>query len=119
MSVTLTNGLLDLSSELGETTTNTTTPRVNSYNDAVVQFFNEKKWPFSLKTDTTTTTTSGTQTYNLPMTDLRLPGGIKLVQIGSTDYLPIEYEDRNKSNFDNGSYFSYHCYYGESAYKRS
>lgn len=105
MAVLLSLGLADLSRELGETTTDTSTTRVNNYNDAVVQFFNEKKWPFSLKKDTTLVTIASTQTYTIPMTDWRAPGGIKYIKIGSTDYKPIEYEDRDNSSFDQGQYF--------------
>lgn len=105
MSVTLTTGLADLSRELGETTTNTTTDRINHYNDAVVALFNAKKWPFALKKDTTQTTTSGTNTYTIPVSDWRTPGGIKYIMLGSTVYKPIDWEEREEDKFDGGEYF--------------
>lgn len=105
MAVLLSTGLSDLSRELGETTTDTSTPRVNHYNDAVMQFFNERKWPFAVKKDTSLVTIADTETYNIPMTDWRTPGGVKLIQIGSTDYKPIEYDDRANSNYNQGNYF--------------
>jgi hypothetical protein len=100
----LVTGLSDLSTELGENTTNTTAKRVKQYNDAVIEFSNERKWPFLLKkaTLTATTTQTGRRYALAPIADLRMPGGIKEIQIGAdaTDnppYVPIQYEDRHDS----------------------
>lgn len=105
MSVTLINGLADLSRELGETTTKSTADRVAAYNDAVQEFFNEKKWPFARKKDSTLTTLADTLIYSIPMTDWREPGGIYKVVINGTTYTPIEKEDKEKAEYTSGNYF--------------
>lgn len=105
MSVTLSTGLSDTSRELGETVTNNTSSRVSSYNDAVQTFFNEKKWPFARKSDATQTTTSGTQTYTIPMSDWRAPGGIYKIKVGSTTHLPIDEEDKERAENNGGAFF--------------
>jgi len=106
MSVLLSQGLADLSRELGENTVKTETARIGHYGDAVVEFFGEKKWPFAIKHDTSLTTTSSTAGYSLTgITDMRQPGGIKLLTIDGDDYLPIAYEQRNDSRFDTKKWF--------------
>lgn len=106
MSVLLSTGLADLSRELGESTVKTDTARIGHYGDAVVEFFGEKKWPFAIKHDTTLTTQIGVNNYSLTtITDLRQPGGIKLVTINNIDYLPTRYEQRNDSRYDHNNWF--------------
>lgn len=110
MSVTLTTGLSDLSKELGETTTNTTARRIGHYNDAIVDFFNERKWPFSVKENTDLSTVVGTQSYSIPaavLADWRSPGAIKEITIGDSEdpIKPIDWEERNNTAFDNKNYF--------------
>lgn len=108
--VDLTTGLSDLSKELGETNTNTNTRRIQHYNDAVIDFFNERKWPFAIKKNSTLLTTSGAQDYAIPaavLADWRAPGGIKEITIGdgNTPILPIAWEDRGNSAYSNGNFF--------------
>jgi hypothetical protein len=109
MSVSLSSGLQDLSKELGETTVNQTTNRINHYNDAVVEFFNDRKWAFSTKKDTSLATISGTKRYNLDgITDIRLPGGIKEVFIGDDDsqpFIPIDYAARHDTQYSGNKFF--------------
>lgn len=106
MSVLLSTGLADLSRELGENTVKTETARIGHYNDAVIEFFGEKKWPFSIKLDTSITTSTGISSYSITgITDMRQPGGIKLVTIGNNDYLPINYEDRNDERYNTKNWF--------------
>lgn len=102
MGNTLITGLSDLSTELGENTTNITAKRVKQYGDAVIDFCNEKKWPFLLKKATLSavTTQTGRRYALAPIDDLRMPGGIKEIQIGTDAadnpaYVPIAYEDRH------------------------
>lgn len=110
MANTLTTGLSDLSSELGESNTNTTTRRIKAYNDAVQDFANERKWPFLTKRAVLTTTQSGVQYYSLSsLTDRRMPGDIKEVFIGddSSDnrFQPIKYEERHDPLYDGQKVF--------------
>jgi hypothetical protein len=88
---TLITGLNDLSAELGESTTNTTTKRITSFNHAVVMFSEEKKWKFLVKKNTTLTTVNGTKSYALPagMSDRRMPNGIRAIYIG-TSTIPVD-----------------------------
>lgn len=101
MGYTLTNGLSDLSKELGENTVNTTSVRIKHYNDAVIQFAKDKKWRFLCKENTSLTTdgNSDNEYDTSGITDMRRPGGIKEITIGSssTPYLPIDYDERNDS----------------------
>ena len=111
MSVKLTDGLADLSKELGETSANTTTNRIRHYNDAVLAFFTEKKWPFGTKKNSTLVTVVGQVRYSLAtITDIRLPGGIKELQIGDDTadnpaYIPINYTQRHMPQFQGQRYF--------------
>ncbi|MCL4387312.1 hypothetical protein M1307_02870, partial [Patescibacteria group bacterium] len=110
MSVLLSDGLSDLSKELGETTTNTSSRRVEHYGDAVIEFFNARKWPFAIKKDNThLSTLAATLVYAIPaeiLADMRSPGGIKEIYIGTeTDpYLSIEFDERNNPVYDGGKY---------------
>lgn len=104
MSVSLINGLEDLSRELGEVSVGTSSLRIGSYNDAVQEFFNERKWSFAIKKDTSLTTQAGVQSYNVPI-DLRRPGGIKRILVGNAECLPIEWEDRNTMSGSNRNLF--------------
>lgn len=104
MAHTLTTGLSDLGKELGETTVNTGTARVKHYNDAVIDFANEKRWKFLLKKQelTATTTPTGREYAVAPIVDMRENGGIKEIVIGTDaddnpPWTPIEYEDRHDS----------------------
>ena len=83
MNYNLISGLSDLSGELGESTTNKTPKRVGYYNDAVVQFAGDRKWPFLVKKNTELTTVAAQQTYTIPasMDDRRSPGFIKSIYI--------------------------------------
>lgn len=108
--ITLTEGLADTSKELGETTTNVTARRVQHYNDAVIDFANERKWPFLVKENTDMVTAAGDQDYTIDadiLADIRMPGGIKEITIGdSTESIkPIDWERRGDPRFDNGNYF--------------
>lgn len=111
MAVLLNTGLSDLSKELGETTVNQTTNRIKHYNDAVIDFFKRKKWNFALKRYTGLTTTNGTQRYSLAgITNMRDPGGIKEIFIGTDSssnpaWLPINYEDRFDAGYIGRKYF--------------
>ena len=106
MSVTLVDGLADLSRELGESSTDTSTKRINYYNDAVQRFFNERKWPFALISDISQTSVSGTQTYKVP-SDCRKPGGIKYIQYDDAEYKPVPYHERDNDKYDGGNWFYY------------
>lgn len=110
MTISLTNGLSDLSRELGESTTNQTTRRIEHYNDAVVQFSNDKKWKFLLKKNTDLVTIAATTSYTIPSTgmdDRRSPGWAYAIYVGSdtTPYLPIAYEDRGDASLQGKKYF--------------
>lgn len=98
MGHTLTVGLSDLSRELGENTVNQTTNRIGHYNDAVVEFANDRKWPFLCKENTTKTTSDiASNILDISsITDMRYPGGVKELTVGdSTDpILPINWDDR-------------------------
>lgn len=111
MAVLLNTGLSDLSKELGETTVNQTTNRIKHYNDAVIDFFKRKKWNFALKRYTGLTTTNGTQRYSLAgITNMRDPGGIKEIFIGTDSssnlpWTPVNYEDRFAAGYVGQKYF--------------
>lgn len=108
MAITLTQGLSDLSKELNETNVNTAQARISHYNDAVIEFFGERKWPFAIKKDNTLTTSSGDQAYSIThLTDMRGPGGIKEVFITETGkpFTPIDYGDRHNDAYSGKSYF--------------
>lgn len=110
MPITLTEGLSDTSKELGETTTNTTARRIQHFNDAVIDFANERKWPFLVKESTAMTTLADTQSYAIHaniLADIRLPGGIKEITIGDSTVAikPINWEDRGDSRFSGGNWF--------------
>jgi len=104
MAIQLIAGLGDLSKELGETSANQTPNRIKHYNDAVVAFAQERKWPFLSKKDSSLQTVAGTQKYSLAtITDMRKPGGIKEIQIGddsesNAPFLPIDYEQRHSAS---------------------
>lgn len=109
MGYTLTTGLSDLSKELGETTTNSTSRRIGHYNDAVVHFANDRKWPFLVKKNTDDTT-DGNSNNEYPLTgitDIRMPGGIKEITLGTstTAYLPINWDRRSDPRYAGGKYF--------------
>lgn len=109
--ISLTNGLSDLSKELGESTTNTSQRRIQSYNDAVQEFANEKKWPFLVKQNTALTTgvgTAGTAISLASITDIRMPGGIKEITVAGEDdpFLPVRYEDRDQVQGRNRFYIT-------------
>lgn len=107
--INLSDGLSDLSRELGESTTNTTSRRVEHYGDAVVAFANEKKWPFLRKKSTDLTTAANTTSYDIPagMSDARWPGAIDQIYIGTDEdpYLPIDYDKRGDPAYTDGKYF--------------
>lgn len=108
MAVLLSDGLTDLSRELGESQTNQTSPRIKSYNDAVVEFANEKKWLFLIKKNETLLTIASTTTYNIPaaiLADWRSPGAIKAIYIGASEFKPIDWEDRNSDEYDEENVF--------------
>ena len=109
--ITISNGLSDLSKELGESTTNTSQRRIQSYNDAIQEFANERKWPFLVKPNTALTTGVGTAGTAIPITsitDIRMPGGIKEITVaGENDtFLPVNYEDRNQVSGRNRFYIT-------------
>lgn len=108
MSITLSVGLSDLSKELGETTTNTTERRIQHYNDAVIDLATQRKLPFLVKLNSSLSTAVGVQSYSITsITDMRGPGGIKEIYLGSSGdaIKPIDWEDRNDSRYTNESYF--------------
>lgn len=110
MAVSLTSGLSDLSKELGETNTNTGTRRIQHYNDAVVDFANDRKWAFLVKENTELSTVSGDQSYAIPaavLADWRSPGAIKEITLGDgeTPIKPIDWDQRGDARFDGKNYF--------------
>lgn len=107
MGVSLTNGLSDLSKELGETNTNTTTRRIQHYNDAVIDFFNEKKFPFAVKKNIALTMGASNTLDITDISDMRQPGGIKEITISgyTKSFKPINYEDRNDYRYTGGQFF--------------
>lgn len=111
MSIKLIDGLSDLSKELGETSANTTTNRIRHYNDAMLAFFTERKWPFGTKKNSTLTTVKNQAKYSLAtITDIRMPGGIKEIQIGddavdNPAYIPLSYSQRHMPQFQGQRYF--------------
>lgn len=107
MSYSLTNGLNDLSRELGESSVNITLPRIRHYGDAVVQFAKDRKWSFLCKENTTIPTTTSQSYDTSSITDMRRPGGIKEITIGdsSDPYLPVDYDQRNDSRIANRKRF--------------
>ena len=83
MSHTLTVGLTDLSRELGETTVQTGPTRIRAYNDAIIDFANEKKWPFLVKESVALATQVGVKAYSLTgISDMRFPGPVKEIYLG-------------------------------------
>lgn len=107
--ITLDTGLDDLSKELGETTTNTNVRRVGQYGDAVVEFFNERKWPFAIKKNISITTTTSSS-YAIPasvLEDGRWPGAIKEIYLGTaTDpIVPIDYDKRGYATYQGKNFF--------------
>lgn len=107
MAHTLTQGLNDLSRELGEANVNQTTARINHYNDGLVDFFSKKKWPFAIKKNIAHLTTSNINTYTISdITNMRQPGGIKEITIGTSEpYLPIDWDKRFDSRYAGGAFF--------------
>lgn len=110
MSHTLITGLGDLSAELGETSTNKTSARIKHYNDAVVDFANEKKWSFLVAKDTSLTTENGTKSYNIPISvknKWRAPGAVKEITIGASTVpiLPISWDERNDAKYSGNNHF--------------
>lgn len=108
--ISLSNGLSDLSKELGESTTNTSARRIQHYNDAVIDFASERRWKFLVKENTSMTTVSGTQSYTIHadiLADWRAPGAIKEITIGDdTDPIkPIDWEERGDPRFSGGNFF--------------
>ena len=104
----LTTGLSDQSKELGETTIVSTPIRIRAYNDAIVDFANERKWPFLVKENATKSTVVGSNNIDISdILDLRSPGPIKEIYLGSetTPYLPISWEDRNDERYDGEKVF--------------
>lgn len=104
----LTTGLSDQSKELGETTVVSTPIRIRTYNDAIVDFANERKWPFLIKENAALSTVIGSNDITITsITDMRLPGPIKEIMLGSEteSYLPINWEDRNNAIYSSGNYF--------------
>lgn len=109
--ITLSQGLADLSKELGESTTNTSARRIQHYCDAIQEFANERKWPFLVKSNASLNTGTGvahTAISITTITDIRMPGGIKEITIEGYDdpFLPCEYEDRNANSNKNLFYIN-------------
>lgn len=108
MAHTLQTGLSDLSKELGETTVNTGGIRIRAYNDAVIDFANEKKWPFLVKENALLSTQVGVNDYSLSsISDMRFPGPIKEIYLGddTEPFLPIDWDERNNSKYVDGKFF--------------
>lgn len=108
--ITLTELLSDISKELGETTTNVVARRIQHGNDAVIDFANERKWPFLVKENTSMTTISGDQDYAIHaniLADWRAPGAIKEITIGDNKdpITEIEWGQRGDSRWDGASVF--------------
>ena len=109
--ITLSTGLSDQSKELGESTTNTSPVRIRAYNDAVIDFADDRKWPFLVKENTDKSTVVGDNDIDISdITDMRFPGPIKEIYLGSstTPYLPIDWEDRNQDKYSDSD--SKYCY---------
>lgn len=107
--ITLPEGLADLSKELGESTTNTGTRRIQHYNDAVQDFANDKKWPFLTKENTSLTTGDGSSAIDISgITDIRMPGGIMEITVtGYSDpFLPVPWKDRHVESTKNRFYIT-------------
>lgn len=107
--ITLSQGLADLSKELGESTTNTSSRRIQHYNDAIQEFANERKWPFLVKENTSLDTGDGNSEIDISgIDDIRMPGGIKEITITGYDdpFLPVPYEDRNVTTGKNRFYIT-------------
>lgn len=108
MGVLLSTGLSDQSKELGETTTVTAPIRIRSYNDAIIEFANERKWPFLVKENSAKSTVVGSNDIDISdITDLRIPGPVKEIYLGTDTepYLPIAWEDRNDTRYTDGKFF--------------
>lgn len=104
----LTTGLSDQSKELGETTVVSTPIRIRTYNDSVIDFANERKWPFLIKENAALSTVIGSNDITITsITDMRWPGPIKEIMLGAEteSYLPINWEDRNDTRYSKGKYF--------------
>lgn len=107
--ITLSQGLADLSKELGESTTNTSTRRIQHYNDAVQEFANERKLTFLVKQNTSLDTGDGNSAIDITgITDMRMPGGIKEITVTGYDdpFLPVPYEDRTVESTKNRFYIT-------------
>lgn len=109
MGISVNTALSDLSRELGESQTVSNAIRLGHYNDAVVEFFNERKWSFALKTNSEISTEVGVQTYDIQetITDMRDPSAIKEIYLGTAGrpIKPINYEDRFDVGYEGGNYF--------------
>jgi hypothetical protein len=95
--ISLSQGLQDISKELGESTTNTSTRRIQAYNDAVVDLSNGRKYSFLVKKDVTLDTGDGLSEIDIStLTDLRMPGGFKEITVDGEDdpFKPVDYENR-------------------------
>lgn len=113
MGITLIQGLGDISKELGESTTNQSTNRITHFGDAVQWFFGERKWPFSIKKDTSLVTIASTTEYTVPAgvkAIWREPGAIKEITVGTVTssnkpFKPIDWEQRADPRFDSKNNF--------------
>lgn len=97
MSYTLQTGLDDLSAVLNENTTVTSNSRKTHYNEAVQEFCRKRKWQFLIKSSSDTTE-QDVADYDLP-SDIREPGGLIEVLVGSQEYRPIEWNQRLESKY--------------------
>lgn len=107
--ITLVQGLADLSKELGESTTNTSTRRIAHYCDAIQEFANEKKWPFLVKLNNDLVTAASNGAVDITsVTDIRMPGGIQEITVDGEDnpFLPIDYKNRMYPPNDNRFYIT-------------
>ena len=108
MAIPLQTGLNDLSRELNETQVNSSIARIGHYNDAVIDFTGERKFPFTIKKNEGLTTLANTKEYSIPaavLADWRSPGAIKAIHIDTGEFLPIDWEDRNDSRYTGKKFF--------------
>jgi len=108
MSVSVTTALSDLSKELGESQIVSNTLRLGHYNDALIEFYNARRWTFALKKNVTLSTVANTQSYSISaITDMREPAAIKEIFLGTTGeaIVPIDYERRFDIAYSGGNYF--------------
>ncbi len=108
MAITLQTGLSDLSRELNETNVSQAPARIGHYGDAVTDFCKERKWPFLIKKNETLVVVADTRAYTIPSAvtaDWRTPGAIKAIHIGTGEFLPIDWEDRNDSRYTGKKFF--------------